>query len=74
MTTALDSVEIKTLRGPIKELKVRKYRILFFIEQGTIYFVSGFIKKTQKIPSKELLKAEAIYNKYIYNIKYNESN
>ncbi len=45
-----DSVYIKQLKGDIKELKIRKYRLIFFIHKETIYFVSIFIKKTNKTP------------------------
>jgi phage-related protein len=60
-----DSVETKILRDNIKELKVKKNRLLFFIYKNTIYFVSGFIKKTKKTPLKEIEKAEKIYTTFI---------
>jgi phage-related protein len=63
MTTDFDSVETKVLRGSVRELKVGKARLLFFIKKNIIYFVSGFTKKTQKTPIKEIEKAEAVYKK-----------
>ncbi len=54
------SVEIKTLRGKIKELIVRSFRIIFFINGDVIYFVSGFKKKTRKTPRSEIENAQNI--------------
>ncbi len=62
------SVYIKTLKGAIKELLVKNYRFIFFIEKHIIYFVSAFIKKTQKAPKQEIENAEKIY-KIIKKIK-----
>jgi len=57
------SIEIKTLKGQIKELIVRSYRIVFFIiKNRIIYFVSGFRKKTQKTPKNEIDNAQKILN------------
>lgn len=56
------SPHIKTLRGPIKELIVSNYRFIFFIfPDYTIYFTSGFRKKSRKTPPKEIDKAEHVY-------------
>lgn len=56
------SVAIKTLRGPIKELIVRSYRIIFFISKDhIIYFVSGFQKKTRKTPKNEIDYAQDVF-------------
>jgi len=56
------SVETKTIRGPIKELIVRSYRILFFTAKDrTIYFISGFRKKTRKTPRNEIEYAQNIF-------------
>ena len=57
----LHSPRIKTLRGPIKELIVKEYRILFFIHEYIIYFVRAFRKKSMKTPRKEIEYAERIY-------------
>jgi len=56
------SVEIKSLRGPIRELIVRSYRITFFITKDhIIYFVSGFKKKTRKTPKHEIDYAQNVF-------------
>ena len=57
----LHSPRIKTLRGPIKELIVKEYRLLFFIHEHFIYFVRAFRKKSMKTPRKEIEYAERIY-------------
>src|SRR2546430_2135367 len=57
----LDSVYIKSVRTPIRELIIKKYRILFFIERERIYFLHIFIKKTTKTPKREIEKALQIY-------------
>lgn len=62
METDFDVVYTKLLRTPIRELVVKKYRVLFFIKKNTIYFVRGFIKKSQKTPVREIEKAERVYN------------
>ncbi|MCR4311574.1 MAG: type II toxin-antitoxin system RelE/ParE family toxin, partial [Candidatus Taylorbacteria bacterium] len=50
---------IKTLRGPIKELIVGSYRLIFFISQDhTIYYTSAFRKKSQRTPKQEIDEAE----------------
>lgn len=64
---AFHSVYIKTLRGPIKELIVKQYRMLFFTLGYTIYFVRVFRKKSKKTPRKEIEYAERIY-KLITNV------
>jgi len=64
-----DSVYIKQLKGSIKELRIRKYRLLFFIHEEVIYFERIFIKKTNKTPRNEIGMAEKYY-KLIMNKKY----
>lgn len=61
METDFDVVYTKLLRSPIRELIVKKYRFLFFIKKNVIYFVSGFVKKSQKTPTHEIEKAENVY-------------
>jgi len=58
------SVQTKSLRGPIKELIVRSYRIVFFVKNTTIYFVSGFRKKSRKTPRNEIKNAENIFKMF----------
>lgn len=52
------SIHLKTLRGPIRELVVGKYRLIFCIEDKTIYFLRAFIKKSRKTPKHEIDSAE----------------
>ena len=59
----------KPLQDGIFELKVelqnKTSRSLYFYEYNqTIIFTNGFIKKTQKTPSKEITKAKAIREAY----------
>ena len=59
----------KFLRDGIFELKVelrnKTSRSLYFYEKDQmIIFTNGFIKKTQKTPSKEIEKAKAIKEAY----------
>ena len=59
----------KPLRDGIFELKVdlqnKTSRSLYFYEKNQmIIFTNGFIKKTQKAPSKEILKAIKIMEAY----------
>lgn len=61
METNFDVVYTKLLKSPIRELIVKKYRLLFFIKKDMIYFVLGFIKKTQKAPAQEIERAENVY-------------
>ncbi|MEK7538630.1 MAG: type II toxin-antitoxin system RelE/ParE family toxin [Patescibacteria group bacterium] len=61
METNFDNVYTKLLKSPIRELIVKRYRILFFVKKDAIYFVSGFIKKTQKTPPQEIQRAVNVY-------------
>ncbi len=61
------SVRIKQLKGPIAELIVKQYRLIFFKNKKVIYFVGAFIKKSTKTPLREIRHAEEIY-KSICNI------
>ena len=54
----------KKVKDGLFELRVRgrqEVRIFYCFSKGMIYLLSGFIKKSQSIPTKELLKAS---NKY----------
>ncbi len=56
-----DAIYVKQLRGEIKELRVKKYRLIFFIYQNTV-FVSGiFYKQSNRTPKKEIEMAEKYY-------------
>jgi len=65
MSMDMSVVNIRKLGRAIHELKINKYRILFFIDHDTICFVSGFIKKSAKTPVREIRNAETIFKKYI---------
>jgi phage-related protein len=58
-------VETKILKTPIRELKVKKYRLVFFINKQTLYFIHAFIKQTKKTPKKEIEYAYKIYKEII---------
>jgi phage-related protein len=60
-TQDFGSIHVKTIRGPIKELIVRKSRILFCIENETLYLLNAFSKKSVKTPRNEIEIAENIY-------------
>ncbi len=55
------SVYVKTLRGPIRELIVKEYRVLFFIKHNVICFVHAFQKKAAKTPLAEIERAMRVY-------------
>ena len=58
-----DEVQIKKLRGPIHELKLKKHRFIFFELESCIYFTNAFMKKTMKTPKLEIEYALAVYTK-----------
>lgn len=64
-----ESIYIKTLKTPIKELIIKKYRLVFFIHKNIIYFIGMFIKKSTKTSRKESENAEKIYKTIIENYK-----
>ena len=64
-----ESVEVKTLKGPIKEFKVDRYRFLFCIEGSAIYILRGFIKKSDKTPRNEIEMAEKMHIMIINHLK-----
>ncbi len=52
---------IKPLKGKIKEIVIRQYRIIFF-EKGTRrYAVDAFKKQSKKTPQRIINRAEKIY-------------
>ncbi len=56
-----DAIYVKLLKGEIKELRVKKYRLIFFIYRNTV-FVSGiFYKQSNKTPKKVIEMAEKYY-------------
>ncbi len=58
---------IKTLRGPLKELIVKQYRVIFFIHEHSIFLVCAFRKKSKKTPRGEIEYAEHVYTMFIRN-------
>lgn len=58
-------IETKILKTPIRELKVKEYRFVFFVHGEIIYFIHTFIKQSAKTPKKEIDYAEKIYKKLI---------
>lgn len=60
-----EEVYIKQLVSNIKELKVRNYRLIFFIHKDEIFFIRIFIKKTKKTPKLEIELALKFYKSFI---------
>lgn len=56
-----DQIYIKEVRGPIKELRVGRYRVLFCIEYSTVYLFTAFMKKTAKTPQEEIETAQKLH-------------
>ncbi|MDO8469798.1 MAG: type II toxin-antitoxin system RelE/ParE family toxin [bacterium] len=52
---------IKPLKGKIREMVVKQYRIVFFFVGSTGYVVDAFRKKSQKTPKRIIERAEKIY-------------
>lgn len=60
-----EEVYVKQLINNIKELKVKRYRLIFFINQSEIYFIRIFIKKSNKTPKSEIELALKFYKSFI---------
>ncbi|MBI3305516.1 type II toxin-antitoxin system RelE/ParE family toxin [Candidatus Nomurabacteria bacterium] len=58
-------VYVKQLTNILKELKVKKYRLIFFIHRSEIYFIRIFIKKSNKTPKLEIESASKFYKSFI---------
>ena len=56
-----EALIIKSLKGKIRELRIRQYRIVFFKIGTIIYVVDAFKKQSQKTPQGIIKKAEKIY-------------
>lgn len=67
-----DSVYVKTLKGPIKELIVKSRRFIFCIENNTIYFLRAFTKKSAKTPKREIKMAERMYKLLLKQLQTNK--
>lgn len=62
------SIYVKPLKGVLRELIIKRFRFVFFINKDTIYFISAFIKKTNKTPKIEIENALKIYKIIMKNI------
>ena len=58
-------LNVKQLRGDIKELKIKRHRFIFFTHDQRIYFIEAFLKKTKKAPKQEIDNALEKYQKII---------
>jgi phage-related protein len=56
-----EALIIKKLKGKIMELKVNKYRVVFFKTASIIYVVDAFKKQSDKTPKRVIDRAEKIY-------------
>lgn len=56
-----EGLTIKPLKGKIKELVVKQYRIVFFRINNTGYVVDAFRKQSKKTPKRIIERAEKIY-------------
>jgi len=56
-----ESIHVKQLKGVLRELIIKRFRFIFFINKDTVYFIGAFIKKTSKTPKIEIENAEKIY-------------
>ena len=52
---------MKEISGPIREIRMGKYRILFCIKYSTIYVFTGFVKKTLRTPRDHKKIAQKLY-------------
>ena len=67
-----ETVFIKTLRGPIKELIIRRTRILFCVENKTLYVLHAFVKKTMRTPKRDLDYVERLFSRLLREIGPNK--
>lgn len=56
-----ENISVKQLRGDLKELRVKRYRLIFFIHKNDVWVVKAFIKKNNKTPKSEIDLAEKYY-------------
>lgn len=57
----LEIVSTKQLKGSIRELIVGNHRLIYFIDNGVLYFVDAFRKRSQKTPKNKIENAIKIY-------------
>ena len=58
---SLNMPHVKKVTRELSELRIRgqqEVRILFTVRKGNAYLLHGFVKKTQKIPEREIKTAE----------------
>lgn len=65
-----EEVFVKQLIGNLKELKVKRYRLIFFIRRSEIYFIRIFVKKSTKTPKTEIESALKFYKSFV---QFNQS-
>ena len=65
---SFEKILIKTLRSPLRELKVGRYRILFFSRGNSLFVISAFVKKSQKTPLREINRALALITILVENL------
>jgi phage-related protein len=56
-----EGLTIKLLKGKIKEIVVRQYRVIFFVIGGAGYAVAAFRKQGRKTPKRIIEQAERIF-------------
>lgn len=56
-----EGLNVKQLKGKIREIIVKQYRIIFFRKTNIIYIVDAFKKQTQKTPKRIIERAEKMY-------------
>ena len=60
-----EEVYVKQIVGNIKELKIKRYRLIFFIHQSEIFLIRIFVKKSKKTPKLEIELALKFYKSFI---------
>lgn len=56
-----EGLRIKTLKGRVKELIVKQYRVICFKVGATWFVVDVFKKQSKKTPRRVIERAEKIY-------------
>lgn len=62
-----ENIYIKKLRSEIGELRVKRFRLIFFIHQDIVYISKIFVKKSNKTPKREIDLAEKYYEFIVNN-------
>lgn len=61
----MDAILVKPIKGKIKELSVKQYRIIFCQIGDVIYAIAGFKKQSKKTPHRIIERAEQMYHKIV---------